>query len=84
VIAGDPKAVDTREMLRVVSSRYLPNMVLLLADGGAAQAQLASGLPFLEGVSRIGGKATAYICEDLLCKLPTTDPKVAADLLDSK
>jgi hypothetical protein len=84
VIAGDARSEDTREMLRAINSRYLPNMVLLLADGGPAQAQLATGLPFLEGMTRIRGKATAYICEDLLCKLPTTDPRIAAGLLDAK
>jgi uncharacterized protein YyaL (SSP411 family) len=34
-------------------------------------------------VHPLQGKATAYICDNYACKLPTADPKVAARLLDS-
>jgi len=84
LIAGDPAAADTRALLHLVHQRYLPNAVLLLADGGAAQAQLAKWLPFIEGAHPIKGQATAYICENLVCKLPTPDLAVAARLLDAK
>ena len=82
IIAGEPGAADTRAMLEIVHRRFIPNKILLLADGGPAQAQLARWLPFMEGVSRQGGRATAYICEDYVCQLPTADPQVAARLLD--
>jgi uncharacterized protein YyaL (SSP411 family) len=28
-----------------------------------------------------GGQATAYVCEDYACQLPTADPKKFAELL---
>jgi uncharacterized protein YyaL (SSP411 family) len=76
VIAGEPGAPDTREMLGVVRRRFLPAKVLFLADGAAGQKQLAKWLPFFESVSRKDGRATAYVCEDYVCKLPTTDVKI--------
>lgn len=82
VIAGEPGAPDTRAMLRLVHDRFIPNKILLLADGAAAQRQLAEWLPFVEGVRRKNGQATAYICENYVCQLPTTDIRVAAQLLD--
>jgi hypothetical protein len=82
VIAGEPGAADTRAMLRLVHDRFIPNKILLLADGGPAQQQLARDLPFLTGVSRKGGRATAYICENYVCQLPTADLGIAAQLLD--
>ncbi|MGH9162260.1 MAG: thioredoxin domain-containing protein [Vicinamibacteraceae bacterium] len=82
IIAGRAGAEDTRAMLRLVHDRFIPNKILLLADGGAGQRQLARWLPFVEGVSRKDGKATAYICEDYVCQLPTADLEVAARLLD--
>jgi uncharacterized protein YyaL (SSP411 family) len=82
IIAGDAAAPDTRELQRLVSERYLPNKILLAADGGAGQKQIGAWLPFLAGVTRKDGKATAYICENYSCKLPTTDPKTVARLLD--
>src|SRR6185436_8648989 len=41
VIAGDPSAPDTIEMLRVVRDRFLPHKILMLADGGKGQEFLA-------------------------------------------
>jgi uncharacterized protein YyaL (SSP411 family) len=82
IIAGQRDADDTRTMLRLVHDRFIPDKILLLADGGAAQQQLARWLPFVGNVSRRGGRATAYICENYVCQLPTADPHVAAQLLD--
>jgi uncharacterized protein len=84
LIAGDPAAADTRVLLRLVNERFLPNKVLLLADDSFGQQQLARWLPFVADVHPIQGKATAYICDNFACKLPTTDPKIAAQLLDLK
>ena len=84
LIAGDPGSPDTRELLRQVNIRFLPNKILLLADGGAGQRQLARWLPFVEGAHRLKDRATAYVCENYVCKLPTADPDTMGRLLDDK
>jgi uncharacterized protein YyaL (SSP411 family) len=84
LIAGDPTSQDTRELLRQVNTRFLPNKILLLADGGAGQQQLARWLAFVAGAHRMKDRATAYVCENYVCKLPTTDPKVMARLLENR
>jgi uncharacterized protein YyaL (SSP411 family) len=84
LIAGDSTSLDTRELLREVNSRYLPNKILLLADGGVGQQQLARWLPFVAGAHRMKNRATAYVCENYICELPTADPDVLARLLDNK
>ena len=84
LIAGDPWSQDTRDLLRQVNTRFLPNKILLLADGGAGQQQLARWLPFVAGAHRTKDRATAYICENYVCKLPTAAPQVMARLLDAK
>src|SRR5258708_6975765 len=78
LIAGDPTSQDTRELLRQVNTRFLPNKILLLADGGAGQQQLARWLPFVAGAHRMKDRATAYVCENYICKLPTSDPQIMA------
>lgn len=83
IIAGQPGKEDTEQMLREANTRYLPNKIILLADGGAGQQLLNQYLPFIETVKMRGGKATAYICENYACKLPTTDLNVMAKLLGS-
>jgi len=82
VIAGAPGGDDTRALLRLVWERYIPNRVLLLADGAEGQKQLARWVPSLATVTRKQGRATAYICENYVCNLPTADPQMVARLLD--
>ena len=69
-------------MLRLVWQRYIPNRVLLLADGSVGQRQLTHWVPSLATVRRKQGRATAYSCENYVCNLPTADPPTVARLLD--
>lgn len=81
VIAGDRNAEDTRGLVRIVHRRFLPDRVLLVVDG-AARAQLAKHLPLVRVMKPIGKRATAYVCEDYICKLPTPDPAQLTKLLE--
>src|SRR5262249_39636815 len=83
VIAGKPNAPDTQALLREVNDQYQPNEILILADGGPGQAYFTQKIEFFKGVHSIDGKATAYICENFVCQLPTSDPAVVARLLDN-
>ena len=71
--AGDPA---TSALLQTVNGRYLPNRVLVGADGEAAA--MATGLPLLEGRGLVDGRPTAYVCENYACQLPVTDPDALA------
>ena len=84
VIAGDPRADDTRRLLAAARAAFVPNKVLLCADGGAGEEFLAPRLPVLKVIKRIGGRATAYVCENYACKLPTTEPRVLAAQLEKR
>ncbi len=84
LIAGALSSQDTRELLRQVNTRFLPNKILLLADGGIGQEELARWLPVMAGVHRIQDRATAYVCENYVCKLPTANADVLGRLLDDK
>lgn len=84
VITGKIREEDTRELLREVHSRYLPNTILLLADGRENQAFLERKLPFLKTVTKMDGRATAYVCEDFSCKMPVNTREALAGLLDGR
>jgi uncharacterized protein YyaL (SSP411 family) len=73
VLAGDPKASDTRTLLEAAFKPFLPNRVILAADQAAGQAFLATRLEFIRDVKPLGGKATAYVCENYACQRPTSD-----------
>ena len=82
VIAGVRDAADTQALLRIVNDRFIPNKIVVLADDGTDQTVLRSVVPFTEGMTRRNGRATIYVCENYACRLPTSDPVVAARLLD--
>ncbi len=79
VIVGDPQAADTRALLRAVFTPFLPNKVVMLRNPDAP-SQLEA-LPLLAGRTRIGGRATAYVCQNYACRLPVTDPAGLAEQL---
>jgi uncharacterized protein YyaL (SSP411 family) len=82
VIAGDPAAADTRAMIAEANRRFAPHDQLLLVDGGARQKALAGVTTFVAEHRMKDGKATAYVCVDRMCKLPTTDLNAFAAQLD--
>ena len=81
VIAGKAGAEDTKALLREVRGRLLPNKIVVLADGAAGQEWLGQRLEFLKTVGPIEGKAAAYVCEDFVCQLPTSEPTRLRELL---
>ena len=81
IIAGNPDAEDTGLLLKEVHAHFVPNKILLVADGGEGQKKLTQFLPFIERMTATGGKATAYVCENYSCQLPTSDPSVLGQLL---
>ena len=81
VIAGDPETPDTRKMLNAIQNVYAPRKVVLLRPSGA-EAEIAALAPFVEDQTMVDGKATAYVCVNRACSLPTTDPQKMLDLVE--
>ncbi|MFV1979960.1 MAG: thioredoxin domain-containing protein [Rhodothermia bacterium] len=82
VIAGNLDASDTKRMLEEAHRHFLPNRVLLMADGAGGQQFLEERLEFIRSVHPRDGEATAFVCEHYVCKLPTTDLAVFSRLLE--
>jgi Highly conserved protein containing a thioredoxin domain len=72
VVVGDSQSEDTRAMLRALRREFLPNKVLLFrpAEKDSDITRIAG---FTKNQLSLGGKATAYVCLNYICKLPTTD-----------
>ena len=73
VLAGARDSEATRALIGEVHEHFLPNKILLLADSAAGQKWLAERLDFLKTVGQIDGKPAAYVCENYVCQLPTSD-----------
>ena len=72
VIAGDPAAPQTRELLRAAHAVYQPNKIILGTDGAVE--------PFARTLAA-KNEATAYICTGNACQTPTGDPAKIRELL---
>ncbi len=82
VIVGDSEARDTKSMLKAVRSQYIPNKVLLFRQTEKEIPDIVSVAEFTKSQLSLGGKATAYVCLNYICKLPTTDIDKMLELLN--
>jgi uncharacterized protein YyaL (SSP411 family) len=83
VIAGKTDQPETTALVREVHRYFLPNKVMMFADGGEGQKFLAEHNAAVGAMKPIDGKAAAYVCEDFACKAPVTDPKALGSLLSA-
>ena len=72
VIAGDFDSPKTKALLAEVHRHFLPNKVLLLADGARGPGVIGEKNEAVRAMSMVGGKPTAYVCENFACKAPVT------------
>jgi uncharacterized protein YyaL (SSP411 family) len=79
VISGEKDSEDTRAMIDALRKEFRPNQVILLRtpENAGALAKLA---PYTETQLSINGKATAYVCRNFTCKVPTNE---VATMLES-
>ena len=73
VIAGKEGADDTKAMIRALSSKFIPNMVMLFRPDGPEKPPISVIAEFTQLQKSLGGKATAHVCQNYACKAPTTD-----------
>ena len=81
IVAPRGKKEEAAPLLSVFRSRFVPNRILSVVSEGEEQEKTARIIPLLDGKEAAEGQATAYVCENRVCKLPTGDPAVFASQL---
>ncbi|MFK7691954.1 thioredoxin domain-containing protein [Paenibacillus sp. HJGM_3] len=81
VIAGKAGAPDTEAMLAAVRSRYVPNALVILAPSGPEGDATRAAIPLVQDKLPLGGRATAYVCENFACQSPVADLEELEELL---
>jgi uncharacterized protein YyaL (SSP411 family) len=81
VIAGDPEASDTQQMVRDLQQAFVPNKVVLFRPAGSQRPEIAELAAFTLAQRSVDGRATAYVCRDYACRLPVTDSGEMLELL---
>ncbi len=82
IILGDPGAGNTREMIDVLNSVYLPHKTVILYPGADSGRDLTALVPFIEDLP-IGKtrETTAYLCRNFTCQRPIKDVNILRDSL---
>jgi uncharacterized protein YyaL (SSP411 family) len=83
VLAGDPSSADFQSLAAVLAEPLGPRRALLCADGAAGHQWLAAKRPYLAEMKPLGGRVTAYVCENFTCQAPVTTPAELRALLNA-
>ncbi len=72
-VIGNPTQEETKSLLRQIWQEYLPNKVV--AQGTVDDPTGPSLIPLLQDRRTVNNTPTAYVCENYVCREPTTDPE---------
>ena len=73
VVVGNSRANDTKEMLQAIHRRFMPNKVVIFIPTETSSPEIRRIVPFTREQVSLDGKATAYVCVNYNCRLPTTN-----------
>jgi len=71
VLVGDLDSEETRGMLNSITTKFLPNKIILFKTIGDSKLEKIAG--YTSSMKTIENKTTAYICKNFACKAPTTE-----------
>jgi uncharacterized protein YyaL (SSP411 family) len=71
-IVGDPSAPESGALLEVVNAHFRPHVAV--AFKRSEDQDVERLIPLLADRPMLGGQATAYVCRNFACQLPTTAP----------
>jgi len=76
IIEPQGKRGAAAPFLDKVRRLYLPYSILAVAEEGEDLAIKAKLIPLLKYKTALNTNATAYVCENLTCREPTSDPEI--------
>jgi uncharacterized protein len=80
VVVASRQRASADALLREVYGRYLPDSVLLFS--GEGEYSIRDAAPFAGNMQAPGTGPSAYICQNFVCALPTSDPMQVARMLE--
>ena len=83
IIAGEPQATNTRELLSALNLNFTPNKVAIVKSDTNAE-RLAKFAGYTDGLQVIEGQATAHVCRNGSCTDTTTDTQTMVDKILGK
>ena len=84
VILGNPQKEDTAKMLQALRSKFVPRKVVILRSPVEESYEITKIAKFTKSLQAEEGKATAFVCRNYVCNLPTTDVHAMLELLNGQ
>lgn len=84
IIAGNIDQSDTQALFTALRRSFVPNKIVIFRPENQAQPDIETIAPFVQSHSGINGQATAYVCTNFTCSLPTNDPEQMITLLEKR
>jgi uncharacterized protein YyaL (SSP411 family) len=84
IIAGDIDKPDTQALLTALRKNFAPNKVVIHRPEKSAKQDIENIAPFVKSHPCINRKATAYVCTNYTCALPTNDPQKIMRLIENE
>jgi hypothetical protein len=84
VISGKEGTPDTRAMLHVVRSAFLPSVVTLFHPDDEEDPDILKIAPDTRLLHMIEGRSTAYVCTGRTCGVPILDPEELREKLGAR
>jgi len=75
IVTAPGQRADAAPFEAALAASFLPDAVGGVTEGGGPAPAL---VPLVAHKTALGGQATAYVCEEGICELPTDDPAVFA------
>ena len=82
VFSGRRENSDTKEMLKILNSTFMPQTVSLLYSRDEEGDRLAGMVPYIKYLTPADDRTTVYVCENFACKAPITDKQEFAKILE--
>ncbi len=80
-ITGEAGAADTKRLLDELRKSFVPNKIVLFRPVNGDSSELGDIAPYTRDQKTVDGKATAYVCANFSCEMPTSEPDKMMELL---
>ena len=82
-ICGKSKSNDTEKMINALQAHFIPNKIVLFKPAEESSPEITSIAEYTTNYTSLNNRATAYVCVNYQCNLPTIDIEEMLDLLGS-
>ncbi len=84
IIVGVLDHSDTQALLKKIRTSFVPNKIVIFRPDSVLCSDIDTLAPFVQPHPCINGQATAYVCSNFTCSLPTNDPEQMMAILDGR